>query len=871
MKRFYLKLMMFVLGINLCSAQNVDGEILKDYLRNSGMRNADVEGLKIQSMSNSKKSKVINVYAMQEYKNIPVHNAVGSFAIKNGEVVHFAGKYINDLATKVNRINPEINAEEAIRKAVAILELGNAGGLDVIERKSGNDILFSGGDVSVDNIPVRLMYQQKDDRLILSWDLSIHTVDGKNWYSVRVDAKDGKLLEKNDWILECTFENHGHAQVKSKEINTTSVLESKAESANMVMNPSYRVFPLPYVESPNHGARQLVSGQEDNEASPFGWHDTNGVAGAEHTTTTGNNVLATEDRNGNNGVGHRPNGGADLIFDYDYDASDRIADYEDASITNLFYVNNVIHDVWYKYGFDEESGNFQTNNYGKGGTGNDHVLADAQDGSGLNNATFGTPPDGFNPVMSMFVWNPDEVVRFTINNTSIAGNYGAIDNNFFPGNVQPPLLPAGITADVALAIDDNADPDPNDACSAITNGAELDGKIAVVRRGSCNFTAKVIACQNAGAVAVLVVNNQDGNITMGGGDGAITIPAMSINRTDGEIIISALSSESMNATIGRVRIEDYVAEDGSFDNGIIAHEYGHGISNRLTGGPANASCLGNIEQMGEGWSDWVALMMTIEPGDQGTDARGIGTFAIGQPTTGGGIRPFPYSTDMTVNPVTYEDVANEAQFTRPHGIGSIWAAILWDLSWAFIERDGFDADLYNGNGGNNLAMQLVMDGMKLQSCSPGFVDGRDGILAAADQLPNSEANKCLIWEVFARRGVGYSADQGSSNNRTDQTVAFDMPPASELDCQTLGTDDFNEGVFIIEPNPSNGVFNIRVKQNIGNSAITIYDLNGRTVFKQNAQLENVYQVSADLNAGVYVLRIEAEDGSAVTTSKLVVQ
>ncbi len=44
--------------------------------------------------------------------------------------------------------------------------------------------------------------------------------------------------------------------------------------------------------------------------------------------------------------------------------------------------------------------------------------------------------------------------------------------------------------------------------------------------------------------------------------------------------------------------------DGDLDNGIIVHEYGHGVSNRLAGGPANTSCLNNQEQMGEGWSDY---------------------------------------------------------------------------------------------------------------------------------------------------------------------------------------------------------------------------------------------------------------------------
>ena len=73
--------------------------------------------------------------------------------------------------------------------------------------------------------------------------------------------------------------------------------------------------------------------------------------------------------------------------------------------------------------------------------------------------------------------------------------------------------------------------------------------------------------------------------------------------------------------------------------------------------------------MGEGWSDWFALMMSIEPGDQGTDARGIGTYASGQPTSGGGIRPATYSTDWSVNNYTYGITTNDNTNSQPPDIG----------------------------------------------------------------------------------------------------------------------------------------------------------------------------------------------------------
>jgi extracellular elastinolytic metalloproteinase len=181
---------------------------------------------------------------------------------------------------------------------------------------------------------------------------------------------------------------------------------------------NYRVF-ASNVASPNHTSplppadgRVLVTNPANPVASPFGWHDTNGAAGAESTLTQGNNVQAYTDVDANNtpDANSSPNGGANLVFDFPLNLTLAPSGYRPAAVTNLFYLNNIMHDVQYQYGFDEASGNFQMNNYGRGGVGNDSVRAEAQDGSGTNNANFSTPPDGSRPRMQMFTWtspNPD--------------------------------------------------------------------------------------------------------------------------------------------------------------------------------------------------------------------------------------------------------------------------------------------------------------------------------------------------------------------------------------------------------------------------------------------------------------------------------
>src|SRR5207247_1539726 len=134
------------------------------------------------------------------------------------------------------------------------------------------------------------------------------------------------------------------------------------------------VFALPS-ESPNDGDRTLVTGAADPAASPFGWHDTNGVTGPEFTRTRGNNVHAYTDVDANNvpDPDSDPEGGASLDFDFPLDLTLGPATYRPAAVVNLFYWNNIVHDVTFGYGFDEAAGNFQVTNYSGavGGTVND--------------------------------------------------------------------------------------------------------------------------------------------------------------------------------------------------------------------------------------------------------------------------------------------------------------------------------------------------------------------------------------------------------------------------------------------------------------------------------------------------------------------
>ncbi|KAI9193075.1 Fungalysin metallopeptidase-domain-containing protein [Polychytrium aggregatum] len=529
---------------------------------------------------------IYHLHVQQLIGGQPIANAVANINLdSNGNLLSIGSTFAKvDSSLTKRGLEPraaKISAKKALTNFLTKAKIKfTASKLKETVKDNTTSVIDGAQDFAQLPITASLQYYQGPSGVSQVWNINVYTKGGDDWFDAFVDSQTGEVVAVANWVNK--FSQAGPST-------------------------TYNVIPFNYGDI-SQTPQTPVANPADQDISPLGWHDDGSGA---NPTTKGNNVHAQENwknypKGQDEAQGTRPTVGSDYNFNFKYDTTQDPKSNVNAAITQLFYMNNMAHDIFYRYGFNEASGNFQTNNFGKG-----------RPGRRLSN--FATPPDGQNGRMRMYI-----------------------------------------------------------------------------------FTA--------------------------------TTP----NR------------------------------DGTMDNMIITHEFGHGVSNRLTGGSAQANCLSTTTAggLGEGWSDFFANIFELKPTYNRNTPIYAAPYTVGNPK---GIRHYPYTSDMTLNPETYATVAKSSEV---HNVGEIWTQMLMEVAWNLIEKYGFEPDIQNSKSGkgNNIALQLVIDGLKLQPCNPDFVSARNAIIQA-DQQNNNGANLCEIWTGFAKRGLGYSAKAGS------YVDAKDLPPA----------------------------------------------------------------------------------------------
>jgi extracellular elastinolytic metalloproteinase len=429
---------------------------------------------------------------------------------------------------------------------------------------------------------------------------------------------------------------------------------------------------------------------------------------------SGPNVRAYLDGDANNIAdgGGAPVQNGEFLTPLNSEAAPDTATNKAVAVQNLFYLNNVMHDKLFQHGFTPAAGNFE---------GSDPVNAEAQDGSGTDNANFSTPADGSSPRMQMYLWsNPTPNLQVVVGTASYVGKNA---------DFGPQLTQAGMTGPLAL-------PSVADGCSRLQS---LSGKVAIIDRGTCTFKKKVANAQAAGAVAVIVANNAAEGVQVMGDDSkvrtTITIPSVFVGQSNG----ATLKTLAGRAATLRDRGLDLLMTDASLDSDVVYHEYGHGLTWRMIGG-MSGPIAGAI---GEGASDAVALLMN-------NDDR-IGEYSAGNPA---GIRREPYAGYGN----TYADITGGSV----HDDGEVFAAIMFDLKQRFVAT-GVPVDTL---------FDYFVDGMNFTPATPAYEDMRDGML----QSSVSSVQDCLIWQSFAKFGVGVGAKGSARSNRVSINESFALPP-----------------------------------------------------------------------------------------------
>jgi hypothetical protein len=680
-------------------------------------RLSDPESLVVQTEVRDRHTGVTHVYMKQTVGGVPVFAAtVGVHLNARRQVLAVDGDVFPHAASAA--WNAQLSADDAVRHAARHAGIESftparvsSNGFTAPQLRSRADvtrIIYAISD------PPRPAYRTVIDK------------NGNEWYDIIVDAETGALLHRrnlyqfvgalspstpeanpaaprglayhehplatvrgtNDlnrkytYTCDPTGQPRGIANAPLFGADSSTVTANGGNPANATI--AQTLLPFASAASPSRSNALPFS---TSPQSTKGWLAP--IGGTYYTY--GNNVDAKDDHAGDNEVtiGARANGGAtgdfsgpSFVYKNFYGqngpyaaeppespaSAARLAGAApdlNAATTTLFYASNWYHDLLWHLGFDEAAGNFQNDNFGRGGKGGDFVFADSQDGSGTNNANFGTPADGSNPRMQMFLFGGPE-------------------------------------------------------------------------------------------------------------------------------------------------------RDGTLDVDVIIHEYTHGVSNRLVGGPDNVDCLGvglvgESGGMGEGWGDWFAAMLADEPT--------TGEYVTGD--TSIGIRRFAMNAapdDFTYAFLCTGPASNPSLIPcAVHDGGEFWSAMLWETREAMINRyhnrtsaTQFPTFTATGSPAGNIrnaqgrtfdgsgnasqidqvsiehatfaAMFRVIDGMKFAPCNPTMVDMRDAILTA-DRAQGGEFQD-LIWRSFANRGVGDGAT--STGGPAMVIVESFAVPATVSACEAAG-------------------------------------------------------------------------------------
>ncbi|WP_169558684.1 M36 family metallopeptidase [Myxococcus stipitatus] len=460
-----------------------------------------------------------------------------------------------------------------------------------------------------------------------------------------------------------------------------------------------------------------------------------------------------------------------------------------ASVVQLFYTTNWLHDYYYDSGFNEPAGNAQQVNFEAGGLGEDPVLAEAQnqgpDPQARNSAVAYVPRDGLSPRLEFSLWSATEARTFSVSGRA----YDTGPAQFGAQKFTVPLR------QLVLGLDGTGT--TTDACEPLQN--TVTNAIVLADRGTCNMKLKAVNAQSANAAALIIINNTPGDPapTMPDVDPGLTttLPVLSVSFEDGQALKDLLTQGSLSGTLSRSATPE---RDASLDNTVVAHEWGHILFRRLVG-CTSPQC----RAMSEGWSDFVALHMMVRAGDAANGMYAIGAFAgdaLGD-SSYYGVRRSPYSRDLTRNGFQFHHIADgqplpDQTFLRDFGLenseihnaGEIWASMLFEAYQSLLDDTrGGTPRIGTFEEARRRMATYVVESMLMAPSNVTFTEQRDLLLMVANE--RDPADMHALAQGFARRGAGTCAVSPPPESKTFTEVVQDLQARPDVRLESIQVEE----------------------------------------------------------------------------------
>lgn len=446
------------IGFLTSASDAARSEILRGFVKENpdllGVTEAQADQLEVTADYKNPEDDFSFVHFKQKIGGVPVFRGeIKAGFTKSGEVIRIInnlapGLIYESLSTDFGVVENAVRA--AFRNAAREIKAEDT----QLNAAETTDLKAKFGDGDWATTAEKIYFPTEPGVARAAWRVTVW--DSVDVYMVIVDAETGTML----WRKNATEEQTQPAtyDVYGRSFGMLNLARSPAPKSPGPTNPN-----LATQGSPGISSNVTRIGNE----FPYTFNNLGWITDG-NNSTDGNAVEAGLDRVSPNGVDAPQVGNnQSRTFTSSWNPPTGTANSGDnplspqaqrGAVIQMFYAMNLYHDELYRLGFTEAAGNFQNDNFGRGGAGGDRVSAEAQDMTPnfgcpnpqqnpcFNNANFATVPDGGRGRMQMYLWNgpaPDRdgaadaeiIIHEATHGTSnrLVGNADGLDTNMSRG------------------------------------------------------------------------------------------------------------------------------------------------------------------------------------------------------------------------------------------------------------------------------------------------------------------------------------------------------------------------------------------------------------------------------------------------------